>query len=325
MNPCRKAYSWLHFTSVALLASAAGCRGVPTGTAEGDNPLFTAATLRAAHTVKKGSLPFADADAALLPTLKLNDDLFKTIVPSNNRDWTPEQSRLATAEFHGNLATVRNVRDCQWRKADDFTVSYFDKTYDLDRLQTVDFFVVPFNEAPSLGHTMLSFGFDDGDYLALSVEIRKERGEAFNPVAGFFRQYELIYVLATERDLIQKRVNCDLCDVYLYRSTASPEQARKLFLDVMRRANQLADRPEFYDTLVNNCTTNIRRHINHLKPDRVPYDYRVLLPGYSDHLAYDLGLIEQHGSYEETRERARVNLAAYQHRNDPMFSLAIRR
>ena len=204
-------------------------------------------------------------------------------------------------------------------------MSYYDKTFDLDELRSVDFIVVPFNETPSLGHTMLSFGFEDGEHLAVSVEIRKERGQKFSAIGGFFRQYELIYVVASERDVIQKRVNCDRSDVYLYRSTATPEQARELFVDVMRRVNKLAKSPEFYDTLTNNCTTNIRNHVNHLKPDEVPYDYRVLLPGFSDELAYDLGLIEHHGSYAETRLRARVNYQAYLHRNDPLFSQAIRR
>ena len=171
-------------------------------------------------------------------------------------------------------------------------------------MTTVDFIVVPFNETPTLGHTMLSFGFEGGDHLAVSVEIRRERGEAFSAIKGFFQQYEIMYVVADERDVIEKRVNCDLSDVFLYRSTATPQQARALFKDVMRRVNKLAREPEFYDTLTNNCTTNIRAYINHLKPDEVPYDYRVLLPGYSDRLAYDLGLIERHGSYEETRLRA---------------------
>ena len=172
---------------------------------------------------------------------------------------------------------------------------------------------------------MLSFGFEDEDYLAVSVEIRRERGEEFSPIKGFFQQYELMYVVADERDVIQKRVNCDLSEVYLYHSTATPQQARTLFKDVMRRVDKLAREPEFYDTLTNNCTTNIRNHINHLKPDEVPYDYRVLLPGYSDQLAYDLGLIEHHGPYEETRDRANVNYLAYLHRDAPDFSVLIRR
>lgn len=262
---------------------------------------------------------------AMFPTLELNKDLVKSLKPSNDRDWVPEQAVLATAEVHGNQVIVHNVRDCRWRSFDDFTVSHYDKTFDLDRLTAVDFVVVPFNETPSLGHTMLSFCFDDKDYLAVSVEIRKERGEAFNPVNGFFQQYEIIYVLASEQDVIQRRVNCDLSDVFLYRSTATPAQARELFLDVMQRVNKLAVEPEFYDTLTNNCTTNIRNHINHLKPNEIPYDYRVLLPGYSDRLAYDLGLIEHHGSYDETRQRARINYQAYLNRDDPAFSRAIRR
>ena len=190
------------------------------------------------------------------------------VKPSNDRDWAPEQAVLARADFAGHRVTVHNIRDCRWRTVDDFTLSYYDKTFDLDRLRSVDFIVVPFNEMPSLGHTMLSFGFDDGEHLAVSVEIRRERGEAFSSIKGFFRQYELMYVVASERDVIRRRVDCDLTDVYLYRSTATPQQARKLFVDVMRRVNKLFKEPEFYNTLTNNCTTNIRNHINQLNPGR---------------------------------------------------------
>lgn len=264
------------------------------------------------------------AAVALYPTLQLNPDLAKPLAPSNHRDWVPEQALLARADIDGNRLTVHNVRNCRWRRENDPVVEHYDKTFDLDKLRSVDFIVVPFNEAPRLGHTMISFGFDDGEYLAVSVEVRRERGESFSPVGGFFRQFELMYVVADERDLIEKRVVCDLCDVHMYRSTAGREQARRLLLDMMQRVNKLHDGPEFYNTLTNNCTTNIRNHINNLKPDSVPYDYRVLLPGYSDRLAYDLGLIERHGSYEQTRLRARVNYQAYLHRDDPGFSRAIR-
>jgi hypothetical protein len=265
---------------------------------------------------------------AMLPTLEWNKDLTRSLQPSNDRDWSPELATLAKAEIHGNNVTVRNIRNCRWRSLDDFALAYYDKTFDLTKLKTVDFIVVPFNETPTLGHTMLSFGFDNHDnqnHLAVSVEVRKERGETFNTFKGFFQQYGLIYVVADERDVIERRVNCDRSDVYVYRSVATPKQARELFLDVMNRVNKLSREPEFYDTLTNNCTTNIRNHINHLKPNDVPYDYRVLLPGYSDQLAYDLGLIEPHGSFEETRLHARVNYLAYLHRDDPAFSQAIRR
>jgi hypothetical protein len=308
-------------TFVAVVSTVlflAGCQGVST-TPE-------SSVVPASITEKSLKTASPDPRDAMYPTtLELDKNLFRFLTPSNDRDWAPEQAVLTTVDFSDDRATVHNIRDCRWRSEDDFTLARYDRTFDLKQLKTVDFIVVPFSEIPGIGHTMLSFGFEDGDYLAVSVEIRKQRGEQFNPVAGFFRQYELIYVVASERDVISKRVICDLSDVYVYRSVATPEQARMLFDDVMRRVDGLAKTPEFYDTLTNNCTTNIRRHINHLKSGLVPYDYHVLLPGYSDELAYNLDLIEHHGSYAQTRQRARVNEAAYIYRESADFSQAIRR
>jgi hypothetical protein len=272
-----------------------------------------------------GATNTAESSGPMFPTLKLNPDLYKTLRPSNERDWTPDQAKLAQAEISGNSATVHNIRYCKYRTIDDFDLSYYDKTYDLKKIKSVDFIVAPFNDTPGIAHTMISFGFEGDQYLVTSVEIRKEKGEAYSPIKGFLREYELIYVLGDERDLIPKYANCYRCEVYIYRSTATPEQARELFVDVMNRVNKLHDSPEFYDTLANNCTTNIRRHINHLKPDRVPYDYRVLMPGYSDSLAYELGLIVPHGTFEQTKEYAKVNYQAYLHRDDKQFSQKIRR
>ena len=263
-------------------------------------------------------------DAAVLPSPELNPDLVKVLKPSNDRQWEPDQAVLAYAEIDGDRVTVHNIRNCDYLTAENYIVRHYDKTFDLDRLQSVDFIVAPFKEMPLLAHTMLSFGFAGGDHLGVSVEIRKEKGEKFDTLKGFLRQYELMYVVGDERDLIGLRANHRLDDVYVYRTRASPAEARDLFLDVMRRVNKLYHQPEFYDTLTNNCTTNVRHHVNRLAPDRVPYDYRVLFPGYADHLAYDLGLLETDTTFEETRRRARVNYLAYLHRDDPEFSLKIR-
>ena len=291
-------------------------------------------TLSGCAVIEQSKLPAADRpdtqtsfapQAAMFPSLKPNPDLYKSLKPSNDRDWSSDQAVLAQAEIVGDTANIRNIRNCRYRTIDDYDLAYYDKTFDLNKLETVDFIVVPFNDTPGIAHTMISFGFEGNNYLVTSVEIRKEKGESYNPIKGFLRQYELIYVLGDERDLIPKYANHYRCEVYVYRSTATPEQSRELFVDVMQRVNKLHDQPEFYDTLTNNCTTNIRRHINHLKPDRVPYDYRVLLPGYSDSLAYDLGLIVSHGSFEETKQYAKVNYQAYLFRDDPQFSQKIRR
>ncbi len=261
----------------------------------------------------------------LYPSLKPNEDLFKALRPSNDREWSPDMSRTPTAEIHNDWATIHNVRNARYRTIDDYALDYYDKAYDLRRLTSVDFIVSPFNELPGVAHTMLSFGFEDKDYVVISVEIRREKGEKYGPVKGFANQYELMYVAVDERDVITKYANTYNCQVFVYRSTATSKQARDMFEDMLRRMNKLSREPEFYNTLTNNCTTNIRRHINDLKPNYVPYDYRVLLPGYADRLAYDLGLIESKGTFEETRRRAQVNYQAYLYRDDPAFSQKIRR
>ncbi|MBN1854822.1 MAG: DUF4105 domain-containing protein [Pirellulales bacterium] len=252
----------------------------------------------------------------------------KTVAPSNVRDWQPDQARVSYAEFDGDWATVYNIRNCHYLDDDVYVVDYYDKRFDLNGLQTVDFLVCPFIDMPDIAHTMLSFGFgtESGqhDQLALSVEIRKERGEEYAAWKGSARQYELMYVFADERDVIGVRVNHRGEDVYLYRAKATPEQVRGLFVDCLHRANKLAKEPEFYNTLTNNCTTNIVRHINRLNPGRVAFDYRILLPGHSDRLAYDLDLIERHGIFEETKRRAHINAAAKEFACQSDFSDCIR-
>ncbi|MGD9645799.1 MAG: DUF4105 domain-containing protein [Pirellulales bacterium] len=245
--------------------------------------------------------------------------------PTNDANWSPDQAVLPTAEYHGNLVTVHNVRNCDYRSTTDYVVRHEDRTYDLNDLRSVDFIVVPFKEAPQLAHTMLSFGFDHDDYLAVSVEIRKRRDESFSAWKGMFPHYEIMYVAADERDVIALRTNHRHDDVYVHRTRATPEQARALFVDVVARMNKLAVEPEYYNTFTNNCTTNIRRHVNDLAPGRVPYDYRVMMPGYSDQMAYNLGMLATSEPFPLAREHARVNELAFRYREAPDFSRQIRR
>jgi Domain of unknown function (DUF4105) len=253
----------------------------------------------------------------------------KRIAPSNFRDWRPEQSILPHTEFQGDQVTVRNVRNCKYFSNDVYMVDYYDKAIDLAQVEGVDYIVVPFKGMPALAHVMISFQIagPDGtrDHLAVSVETRKERDENYNPVKGSANQYELIYVVADERDVIQYRTNYNNEDVYLYHTVATPEASKALLVDVLTRANQVAAQPEFYDTLTNNCTSNIVHHVNRIKPNRIVTDYRVLLPGLSDSLAYDEGLIEKHGTFPETKQAAYVNPAAQRYAGREDFSEMIRR
>jgi hypothetical protein len=253
----------------------------------------------------------------------------KRLAPSHFRDWVPEQAILPTVEFRGNQAVVHNVRNCKYFANDVYMVDYYDKTIDLSRVRGCDYIVVPFDGTPALAHVMLSFEIagPDGkpEHLAVSVETRKEKNEQYNPVKGSLNQYELIYVMADERDVIQFRTVYNSEQVYLYRTTASPASSQALLADVLRRVNQIAERPEFYDTLSNNCTSNIVKHVNRIKPDRILTDYRALLPGCSDKLAYDEGLIERRGTFEETKAQAHVNPLAQRYAGREDFSELIRR
>ncbi len=244
--------------------------------------------------------------------------------PTNQANWAPNQAVLAWAEFDDNLVTIHNVRNTVYRSADDYTVGHYDKTYDLDKLDSVDFIMVPLQFVPGGAHTFLSFGFEGEDYVAISVEVRRTVGDEFAAVKSIVKPYELMYVVGDERDLIQLRSVHWLSDVYMYQAEAPREQMRILFVDMLERANKLKREPEFYNLVTNNCTTNIVRHINVVSPSKVPYGYQVLFPAYSDRLAYHLHLIKVDGSFERTKQQARINEVAYVFRDDPKFSVKIR-
>ena len=244
--------------------------------------------------------------------------------PSNDRDWSPELSVLPTAELDGNSVHIKNIRNCNYLSDENYVINHYDKTLHIDDIQSVDFIVVPFKKSPALAHTMFSFGMADGSYLGVSVEVRKEKNETYKPLLGISNQYEIMYVVADERDLIRLRTRHRDDDVYVYPTVATPRQARTLFSDVMQRVNQLAGQPEFYHSVKNNCTTNLAEHVNRLQPKKVPFNWQVLLPGFSARYAYDLGLLDNRIPFEDLEIIANVNDLAERHFNSPNFSQAIR-
>lgn len=244
--------------------------------------------------------------------------------PSNERDWSADQQRVATAEFSGDTVQVRNVRNATYRSTTDFDVHWEDRSYDLRRLESVWYVVEPFATWRGPAHTFLSFGFGDGRYVAISVEIRKEQGESFSPLLGLLRQYELAYIVGDERDLIGLRTNYRHDDVHLYPMRATRDAARALFVSMLVRANALAAQPEFYNTLTNTCTSNIVDHVNLIAPKRIPFSYKTVLPAYSDDLAFDLGLIDTDLPREQFRAAFRINDLAQKHADSADFSEAIR-
>ncbi|TWT78538.1 hypothetical protein Pla123a_13310 [Posidoniimonas polymericola] len=259
-------------------------------------------------------------------------DLADRIQPSNFRDWVPDQAVLATADIRGDRVTVKNVRYCKHLAPGEYVPDYYDKSFNLRRVQAVDFITMPFGPVPSLAHTLVSFELApeapmaEPEHLVISVEVRKEKDEpAYNPVLSAMRQYELIYVVTDERDILRRQAVINNQDTYLYRTTAPPEAAQEMLVSMLRRANELAQQPQFYDLFTNNCTTNIVEHVNLIRPNRVVYDIGVLLPGLSDRKAYAEGLIVGEGDFEQVKARANIRQRAQLADGSADFSSAIRR
>lgn len=248
-----------------------------------------------------------------------------SLIPaSNDRDWAPEVAVLPRATFDGDRVTVHNIRNFDYQTENDFIVRYYDKVFDLTKVKSVDFIVSHWDGHKAIAHTMLSFGFDGGDQLVLSVEIRREKGEQYETLKGFFKQYEIIYVLGDERDIIRLRTNYRGEEVYLYPSVHPPEKARALLVDVLKWVNKLAERPDWYHTLGRNCTTSLVDRINEVSDNKIAFQEKVLLNGYSDELAYERGGIANDMPFEETKQAHFISDIAKKYNDDPLFSQKVR-
>jgi hypothetical protein len=228
-----------------------------------------------------------------------------SLAPSNARDWQPDVARLPTAEIQGDKVTIHNVRNFDYRSETDFTEHWETRSYDLSKLRGLDLFVIYWG-SPSIAHTILSWDFDDGQRLAISIETRKEVGESYSAVRGFFRQYELYYVVADERDVVGVRTNYRHEDVYLYPLRTPPARARAILLDYLKGINRLAEQPQWYNALSTNCTTTIRLHVADVVRG-VPHDWRWLANGYLDELLYEMGIVNRELPFAEFKKLSYIN------------------
>ena len=295
-----------------------------------DIPNTTARTLLAAGIVLTTILTFALirrkglALIAYLAMWSIFTLWWCSIIPSNSRNWQPDVAVLPYAEISGDTVTVRNIRNFTYRSETDCQPRYYDKTFDLKKLGSVDLIAV-YWMGNAIAHIMLSFGFEGQDYLCLSIETRKEQGEEYSSLKGFFRQYELIYVVADERDLIRLRTDYrnPREDVYLYRTRMPQESARKLFLEYVKTINSLRDKPEFYNTLTTNCTTDVVRHFQAFG-GKMRYNWKILFSGYTPLYAYEIGGLDDSLPFEELRARSYINPKAQAIGDAPDFSVRIR-
>jgi len=244
------------------------------------------------------------------------------IPPSHDRPWRPEVAVMPRAYIDGDKVRLTGVRNFDYQSRNDFTVRYEEREVRLSHLTGLDFFVSYWREG-WVAHTFVSFTFDDAPPLSISIETRPEVGESFDPIASLFKQFELIYVVGEERDLVGVRTNHRGEQVYLYRLNTSPEDARRLLMVYLERINELADRPEFYHLLSNNCTINIIRYANAAgRAGR--FDVRHLLNGLVDSYLYHSGRVDTTLPFEELRLKSWINSAAQEAADAPDFSERIR-
>ena len=273
----------------------------------------------------RGKVPSTIPKSQSMPLLGIGWDFLNEFRPSNDRKWSQNHSVLQTAEFHGNEVTVRNVRYSRYESAESYTTQYYDATFDLDDIRTIDLIMVPFQGLERVAHVESSFGFADGRQIGLSIEARYEEGEKYDPAAASMRQFELIYVFADERDMIRLATDVHKNSVHVYRLNFEPREVRMMFVDALQRANKLAVKPEFYHPLTNSCVTNLIGHIDKGRPKSVPREYRTLMPGLLDSYMYDLKLIATSAkTFKETKEMAKVNWLVERYGDLEYFSAGIR-
>lgn len=233
--------------------------------------------------------PAPVAAAALVVFLGVVALWWLSIKPRNDRDWQPDVARLPRAIIDGSRVTIENVRNFDYRSETDFTERWETRTYDLDQLRGGDMFISYWGPV-HIAHTIASWEFADGQHLAISIETRKERGEVYDAVRGFFRQYELYYVVADERDVIGVRTNHRGEHTYLYRINLPPQAGRAILLDYLEEVNRLAAQPKWYNALTHNCTTTIREHVRRVGSVQ-PWSWQLLANGHLDELWYQRGVI----------------------------------
>jgi hypothetical protein len=249
---------------------------------------------------------------------------FLSIAPTNDRPWRTEVAVMPWSEIHGDDLTVHAMRNFDYRTPDDYDVRYADKRFDMSKLRATDIYFSYWDGNRSVAHTMFSWDFGGADVLCLSVEIRREVGQADDTLAGIYKQFEILYILADERDVVRLRTNYRREEVYLFRTLLTPDESRRFLTEVLSEVNDLRDHPQFYRTLGNNCTTSVVSLVDTIWPGRIPFSKKILMNGLAPEIAYEKRFTATDLPFEEWKSRGNIGDAARAADTDPLFSRRIR-
>ena len=247
---------------------------------------------------------------------------WRGILPSNDRIWADDVAQMTTGSVDADRVTLHNVRNFDWRSDTDYTQRWETRSYDLGRLNSVDM-IVSYWSLPAIAHMLISFGFDGGEHVVFSVEIRREKTEKFSEIGGFFKEFELSIIAADERDVIRVRTNVRGEDAYLYPVRMPASSMRSLFLGYVEEANALVRTPRFYNTITVNCTTLVY-HMMERIVGYLPLNYRLILSGYLPEYVYRVGGLDQRYPLQELRARGRITDRAKRADRSSSFSADIR-
>lgn len=237
--------------------------------------------------------------------------------PSHDRDWELGHEQLPHIIYSAtsSLITIDNFRNFAWSDVKEAEVRYESRTFDLDKIESVDVFISHFDDFEGLAHIFLSFGFADGEQIVISLETRRESDESFSPWLGIMRQFEIIYVVGSEEDIVGVRTGHRGERVYLYPTVATPERARELFDNLAASINEIYKKPRMYNTITHNCTNELTRPVEQISDVDFPITWKTILPGFFDEILYEMELIDVDASFEEVKQQHLIDNAAVDERS----------